>query len=401
MTGRRVVITGLSSITPMGMGVKNGYRNMLSGMQGVGVYQPRPTNEQYKGRYGTSLHPDYKEDEYLTTFGPQRIFTLTNALGKNCFIDSFGSIDNLPKDTTRFGTMVSLNMETLANTRNVQRKGENVRSRDNFAACNFYSVFTLHLNYHLKGYSDCTAVSIGDALRHIKHGVSDYMLAGGCDYITNEVGYPMLKKLGIMDYEGDDYKIAPYDKNARGAAPGQGGGFLLLEDMETALQRNAKIYGEIVGYSNITHGKFAANEYGDGDDVCEAILSAVDEAKVSIDDIDFIDTSATSCPQIDREEMNGIRKALKGAKDPMKTKITGFAGYTGFTGLANEGIASVFGLEAMETGVLPKIVNLENPIDEAKGLNLLKENTKGDYKYFVKHSIGAGGYETAIVIKAF
>lgn len=152
----------------------------------------------------------------MTTFGPTRIFTLTNALGKTCFIDSFGSIDNLPHDTTKFGSMISTNMETLGNSRNVQRKGAHVRSRDNFAGCNFYSVFTLHLNYGLKGYADSTAVSIGDAYRQITNGNMDYMLAGGCDYITNDVGYTTFKKLGYIDNEGDDYKLSPYDKTSSG-----------------------------------------------------------------------------------------------------------------------------------------------------------------------------------------
>lgn len=139
-----------------------------------------------------------------------------------------------------------------------------MRSRDNFAGCNFYTVFTLHLNYALNGYADAAAVSIGDAYRKIKHNENDIMIAGGLDWVSNEIGYSTLKKFGVIDNEGENFKLSPYDKSSTGVAPGAGGGFMILESLDSALQRNAKIYGEIVGYANNSHGKFHLKEFGSG-----------------------------------------------------------------------------------------------------------------------------------------
>jgi 3-oxoacyl-(acyl-carrier-protein) synthase len=246
------------------MGVEQSFQHMLKGVPGIAPYKKRNDNDWYHGKYGVTLHPDYDEEKYITSFGPTRIFSLTNAVGQNLLIDAFGHLENLPHDMTRFGSMVSTIYETLSNTRTVRTKGANVRSRDNFAACNFYLVFALHLNYQLKGYSDAAATSIGDAYRRIKHGENDLLVAGGIDYITNEVGYENMKKFGIITHEGEDYKLRPYDQASQGAAAGSTGSLLLLEDLEHALKRNAKIYGEITGFGMSPHGKFAASEFGNG-----------------------------------------------------------------------------------------------------------------------------------------
>lgn len=163
---------------------------MLKGMNAIAPYKKISENDFYGGKFGVELHKNYDAEKYITSFGPTRIFSLTNAVGQNLLVDSFGHLENLPQyDLQKFGSMIATIYETLSNTRVVKTKGSSVRSRDNFAACNFYLVFTLHLNYHLKGYADSAAITIGDAYHKIKHGENDLMVVGGVDYVTNEVGY--------------------------------------------------------------------------------------------------------------------------------------------------------------------------------------------------------------------
>ena len=434
--GRRVVITGLGAVSPIGPDLTTSWNNLLRGKSGIVSLEGDEEFKNLKSQVGGRLHKDYVEEDHHTSFSNARIFSLAHAAFKQAFKDSGKKIET-DQEAYRSGIIIGNQFGANENIIKISNedRGERKDTTSLLKTMNHMVAGLLAIDYNFQGptasastASSSGGVAIGEAFRKIKYGHADFIIAGGADFNLNRPFFQGMENFGATCQAYNDTpetSSRPFDQSRAGPVMSDGAGLLALEDYESAINRGANIYAEIVGYGHTTDAYHILRPVENGLGVWRAVKLALLEAGVTPDHIDHVNSHATSTPLGDASEVMGLRSILgneklynlenlrnsvdkecidiqEGLNEDILSKVSLFApkGHIGHTFWAAGGLETVFGIKSMHESTVPMTLNLKNPLKEGKGLKFIQEEPiKQGIKYMLKTSLAFGGHNNVLIFK--
>ena len=408
---RRVVITGLGAITPIGKNVDEtweGIKNKKCGIDNISLFDT--TN------FKTKLAAEVKEYNPLDYFEPKQAKRLDKysqfalIAAREAVKDSGITKENTNYD--RVGIFVSSGIGGL-NTIQEQCeincvKGNNrvspmfiPMSIANMAAGNI----AIEFGFKGESASIVTACSssnhaVGEGYKTIKHGYEDVIIAGGSEASICPVGIAGFENMKALSNSADKNRASiPFDKERSGFVMGEGGAILILEELEHAKKRGAKIYAEIIGFGSTTDAYHITSPCPDGEGGAKAMIRAIKDSKINPEDIDYINAHGTSTHLNDLTETMAIKTALGDASK--KVMISSTKGNLGHLLGAAGSMEAIICVKAIENQLVPPTINYKVK-DEECDLDIVpNEPRKAKVDIAMSNSLGFGGHNSSIVIKKY
>ncbi len=409
---KRVVITGLGAITPIGNNVKEAWNGIKEKRCGI----DKITHFDTTG-YKTTLAAEVKNfepSEYFETKQARRLdrssqFAIVAA--REAFEDSKITKDNT--DFERIGAYISTGIGGL---KTIQEQCEiNYAKGHNRVSPMFIPMaianmpagnVTIDLGIKGESISVITACAsstnaIGEAYRAIKLGTEDAILAGGTEASICEIGIAGFENMKALCNNTDkDRASIPFDKERSGFVMGEGAAVLVLEELEHAKKRGAKIYGEIIGYGSTSDSFHITSPAPNGEGGARAMKRAIEDAGIKPEDIDYINAHGTSTHLNDSCETSAVKTAL-GEKASKNVLMSSTKGNTGHLLGAAGATEAIFSVMAIEDGIVPPTINYKEK-DEECDLNIVpNEPIKKNVKVVMSNSLGFGGHNASIIIRKY
>lgn len=406
---RRVVVTGLGAITPIGNSIESFWNSVKSGKNGIDKITYFDTTD-FKVKVAAEVK-DFKAEDYIGKKDAKRLDKFTQfalVAAKECMKDS--NIDLESIDRERFGVIFGSGIGGLITIENQIRtlvaKGPNRVSPltiptaiSNIAAGSIAIEFGL-LGSCLSVTTACATSThcIGEAYRSIKDGYLDRVIVGGSEASINEFGIAGFQALTALSKSDDINRASiPFDKDRNGFVMGEGAGALILEELESAIKRGAKIYGEVVGYGTTCDAYHITSPSLDGDGAYRAMRDAIKDANINPNEIGYINAHGTSTEINDKVETLAIKNAFgESAKDVYVSSTKSMTGH--LLGAAGA-VEAIISIKALEDGFIPANINYVNP-DEECDLNLVKnQGINKEMEYAMSNSLGFGGHNGTVIFK--
>jgi 3-oxoacyl-[acyl-carrier-protein] synthase II len=413
---RRVVITGLGAITPLGQTVKETWENLVKGKSGVG----------YIDRFDTSNLP-VKIAAQIRNFDPLKRLSQKEAGVPIKKLDLFSiyalwaaeeAIEDSallkgPFDSDRVGVIIASGIggvETLEREIIVGYTKGYDKISPYFIPMMIPDMASglIAIKYRFKGPNYCTvsacassAHAIGDAFRLIRYGDADVMIVGGSEapiIPTAVAGFSSMKALSTRNDEPEKAS-RPFDRDRDGFVMGEGAAVLVLEEYEHAMRRGAKIYAEIVGYGATADAYHITAPCVDGEGAVKCMLRALEDAKLSPDEVDYINAHGTSTKLNDAVETLAIKKVFgeRAYKIPISSTKSMIGHLLGAAG-AIEALATIM---TIHTGIIHPTINYENPDPECDLDYVPNDARKKEVNVAISNSFGFGGHNVCLVFKRF
>ena len=410
MSKRRVVITGLGLLTPVGNNVEESWKNIVAGKSGIAAITAFDAS-QFSTRISGSVK-NFDAGEYLSFKDIKKMDTFIHfgiAAGIQALEDS--GIEVTDANAERIGVAIGSGiggLPTIEKNRDAYVNGGPRKISPFFVPSSIINMVSGNLSIMrgLKGpnisiVSACTtgAHNIGDAARMISYGDADIMVAGGAEMATSALGVGGFAAARALSTRNDDPEAAsrPWDRDRDGFVLGDGAGVVVLEEYEMAKQRGAHIYCELAGYgmSGDAYHMTSPSEGGEGAARC--MLNALNDAQLNAEDVDYINAHGTSTPAGDIAEAKAVKLALGDHAHNMVVSST--KSMTGHLLGAAGGIEAIFSILALRDQVVPPTINLENQDPECD-LDFVA-NTAREMKLSVtmSNSFGFGGTNGTVVFK--
>lgn len=407
---RRVVITGMGAITPIGNSVAAFWESIQQGRIGFAPISYFDTTD-YKCKLAAEVK-DFNAADYMDKKAARRMEAFSQfavAATKEAMEDS--GLDMSKEDPFRAGCSVGSGIGSLQSIeREYTKLLEKGPSRvgpllvplmiSNMAAGN------VSIAFNLKGKSiDVVTAcatgtnSIGEAFRTIQYGDADIMVAGGTESAITPLGIAGFSALTALSTCEDPTRCSiPFDKDRSGFVMGEGAGILVLEELEHAKARGAKIYAEVVGYGCSSDAYHITSPAEDGEGAAAAMLNAVKDAGIAVEDITYINAHGTGTHHNDLFETRAIKLAFgEHAKNIKVNSTKSMIGHLLGAAGAVELIASV---KELCEGYIHQTVGLME-CEEGMDLDYCKEGSKKAFDYALSNSLGFGGHNASILIKKF
>ena len=417
---RRVVVTGIGLLSSIGVGKENIWTNLLNGKSGIkkinnfntdeftckiaGYISNDESNENY---FNISSHLDNKEIKRNDRFIQYGIVAAKLAVEDS-------GIQNLSEqDKLNTGVIVGSGiggLETIYNGSLTLKNNGPRKLSPFFIPSSLINLLSgqISIKYGFKGpnHSVVTACatgahSIGDAGEIIKRGAADIMIAGGAEAAVCELGlagFCAARSLSTSYNDTPELASRPWDKNRDGFVMGEGAGIIVLEELEHAKKRGAKIYAELIGYGMSGDAYHITAPSEDGDGGFRAMKQALKMANISPEDIDYLNAHGTSTLKGDQIELNAIMRLFDKHKNLFVSSTKSSIGH--LLGAAGS-VESIFSILAINNSVAPGTLNLEDPI-ESNNINLVaKVPIETKINIALSNSFGFGGTNTALLFKNF
>jgi len=407
---RRVVVTGLGAVSPLGLDVESTWAALLAGESGAGPIT-HFDHTDYKVHFACEVK-DLDPNEWMDKKDARRVDRFTHliiAAARQAETDS--GID-IAKEADRIGASIATGIGGIQSFQEAYYTLIN-KGPDRVNPFAIPSIIpnlgagwvSIELGTRGPLMSECTAcaasnMAIGDATDAIRLGRADVMIAGGTEAAVNEVGIAGFAAMRALSTRNDDPKRGsrPFDAERDGFVMGEAGAALVLEELEHAKARGAKIYAEVAGYGLSSDAKHITEPDPTGP--VNAFQMALRDAGVAPEEIDYINAHATSTPVGDSSETQMLKYAL-GEETAYKTPVSGTKGATGHCLGAAGAIEATFTILAIRDGKLPPTINYE-VADPACDLDYVpNEPRDADVKVAVSNSFGFGGHNACVVFKRF
>ena len=406
---RRVVITGLGAITPIGKNVNEtweGIKNKKCGIDDITLFDT--TN--FKTKLDAEVK-DYNPLEYFDLKQTKR-FDRSSQFAIIAAREAVAS-SGITKENTdydRVGIFVSSGiggLTTIQEQCNINFEKGNKRVSPMFIpmAISNMPAGNIAIEFGFKGesMSVVTACSssthaIGEAYKTIKLGEEDVIIAGGTEAAICEVGIAGFENMKALSSSIDKNRASiPFDKERDGFVMGEGAGILVLEELEHAIKRNAKIYGEIIGFGATTDAYHITSPCPDGECAAKAMNRAIENAKISKNEVDYINAHGTSTHLNDSTETKAIKTVF--GKDAEKIMVSSTKGNTGHLLGAAGGVEAVICVKALEDQIVPPTINYKEKDLECDLDIVPNEPKKANINIVMSNSLGFGGHNGSIIIK--
>ena len=405
---RRVVVTGLGMVTPVGVGVKATWQGLLNNVSGVGLIT----------LYDTSRH-EVKIAGEIKNFAPEnyiekrevrrldRFSQLAVAAAAEAVLDS--KLDFSKEDTSRCGVLMGTGIGGISE---IEEQKERLMTKGPGQVSPFLipklmaNAAAAHVSilHGLRGPNYCIvtacaagANSLGSALRTIQYGEADIMLAGGSEAAVTPLGMAGFSNMGALSKRNDDPAGAsrPFDKERDGFVMGEGAGVVVLEELEHALKRDARIYAEFTGYGLSGDGHHITSPCEDGDGGVRAIAGALKDANLCPEDIDYVNAHGTSTSTNDRIETIAIKRVL--GDHAKKIPVNSTKSMTGHTLGAAGGVEFVVMCLSIAEEKIHATLNYKTP-DPDCDLDYVPGSARAHkIRNALSNSLGFGGHNATLV----
>ena len=408
---RRVVVTGLGAVTPIGNTVEEFWAGIKTGKVGIGPIAKFDTTE-YKVKLAAEVKDfsakermDFKSAKRMEPFAQYAV-----AAAKEAFADAGISMEQ--EDPYRVGVTVGSGIGSL---QVVEREYEKIRTKgpsrvnplmvplmiSNMAAGN------ISIQLGLKG--KCTNVvtacasgthCIGDAFRAIQYGDADVMLAGGAESCICPTGVAGFTSLTALSTSEDPLRASiPFDKDRDGFVLGEGAGIVVLEELEHAKARGAKIYAELVGYGATGDAYHITSPAEDGSGAAKAMSLAMEEAGVSPEQVDYVNAHGTSTHHNDLFETKAIKLALgEAAKDVVVNSTKSMIGH--LLGAAG-GVEFIVCVKSIQDNFIHQTVGTQTADEECDLDYAIGAPVEKKVDYVLTNSLGFGGHNATLLVKRY
>ena len=408
---RRVVVTGIGMITPVGNNTSDSWNAVKNGECGIGPI----THYDTTGRKVT-LAGEVKGYDPAATIDPKELrkmdrfvqFAMTAASEA---VEASG-IDFASENTERAGVIISSGIGGFATIQSEIIKG-NEKGYDRVSPYFIPQIISnmaagqIAIKYGLNGMCSCVVTAcaggtnaIGDAFHRIRDGYEDVMLCGGTEACITEIGIGGFTSMRAL-HTGNDPKRAsiPFDKDRSGFVMGEGAAVLILEEEEHAKKRGAKIYGEVVGYGANCDANHITAPLEDGSMAAKCLTLALNDANVKPEEIDYINAHGTSTHLNDSGETKAIKLAF--SEYAKKLMVSSTKSMTGHLLGAAGAVEAGFSVLALKDGFVPATIGYEN-FDEECDLDIVPNVGRNkDIRYAVSNSLGFGGHNACLVFKKY
>lgn len=409
MDKRRVVITGVGAITPIGHSAAESWQAVRNGVCGVAPITAYDTTDR-KAKFAAEVK-DYAVENFLDKREARHMARFTQfavIAAREAMADS--GLDTEREDLDRCGVMVSSGIGSLKNTEEQQ---DHCREKGFDRVSPFYIPTTIcnmaagqiAIESGFRGMCTCPVVACtggtyaaGDAFRYIRDGYAEMMLCGGSEASVTPLaigGFTTMKAL----YTGDDPKRAsiPFDAERSGFVLGEGAAILMMEELEHAKARGAKIYAEFVGYGATCDAYHMTAPRPDGSGSAKAMAFALRDGGVKPDEVDYINAHGTSTPLNDAGETAAIKEVF--GDWAYKLAVSSTKSMTGHMLGAAGAVEALFSALALKDGYLPATIGYQVP-DPACDLDIVPNvGRSAELRYAMSNSLGFGGHNGSILLK--
>lgn len=411
MGNRRVVVTGIGAVTPLGHDAETLWENIVANKSGID-FITRVNKDDFPVSVAGEIK-DFDAKKYIDRKDMRRmdLFTQYAVAASKMAVEDAELVIN-ESNADRVGVWIGCGiggMDTYEEQlRRFIDKGYR-RVSPFFVPMLIPDMAAGQVSIQLgaKGINSCTvtacasgANSIGDAFKAVQRGDVDYIITGGTESpITNMAfaGFSAMKALTF----NDDPKTAsrPFDKNRDGFVMGEGAGIIVLETLDSALERGAKIYAEITGYGATGDAFHITAPAEDGEGAARAMKQALADANVAPEEVDYINAHGTSTDMNDRYETQAIKNIF--GDHAKKLAVSSTKSMTGHLLGAAGGVESVISVKAIDDGIVPATINYETPDPECDLDYVPNESRKQEVNVVLSNSFGFGGHNACLVFKKY
>jgi 3-oxoacyl-[acyl-carrier-protein] synthase II len=408
---RRVVVTGVGLVTPLGVGLEKNWQAITAGRSGIRPISRIPNIEFFASRIAGEV-PDFRAEDFIE---PKEIKKMdlfiqySIAAAQMAFQDAGLKID--PAAAERAGVIIGVGLcgiETIENTMKAYIDGGPRKISPFFIPKVISNLAPGHvaIRHGLKGVnwtptSACASGNhaIGEAYHLIRRGLQDIVVAGGAEAAITPLGVGGFSSMKALSTRNDAPEKAsrPFDKERDGFVLAEGSGILILEEREAALKRGAKIYAELIGYAanGDAHHMTAPAPEGEGAARCMAL--ALKDAGLEPNQIDYINAHGTSTEYNDMNETQAI-KTVFGAH-AYKVPVSSTKSMTGHLLGAAGAVEGIFTSLALHHGILPPTINYENPDPQCDLDYVPNQARKADIQIALSNSFGFGGTNACVIFR--
>ncbi|MDF2557213.1 MAG: fabF [Bacillales bacterium] len=405
---RRVVVTGLGIISPIGNDVQTFWENLSNGVCGID-YITHFNTDDFKVKIAAEVK-NFNPEEYMDKGEVRRTDKYTQyaiAAAKQA-VENSGIEGNI--ESEKLGVYIGSGIggiETVTNEHSKMLAGGPRRVSPYFVPMIISNIAagTIAIRYNAQGpclpvVTACATSSnaIGEAFRTIKHGYADAIIAGGAEASINQLSVAGFTNIMALSTKNDPADTSiPFDKRRDGFVIGEGAAILVLEEYEHAKNRNATIYGEITGYGHTCDAHHITAPNQEGTVVANAIKAALSESNATGEEKIYFNAHGTSTPLNDKTETIAIKKAL--GENVQKTLVSSTKSMTGHMLGAAGAAEAIAAILALKNGVIPPTVGYKEPDPECDLNIVANHSVKEDVDLALSTSLGFGGHNACLAFK--
>ncbi|AEP86090.1 MULTISPECIES: beta-ketoacyl-ACP synthase II [Bacillus] len=411
MSKKRVVVTGLGALSPLGNDVDTSWNNAINGVSGIGPIT-RVDAEEYPAKVAAELK-DFNVEDYMDKKEARKMdrFTQYAVVAAKMAVED-ADLKITDEIAPRVGVWVGSGiggLETLESQFEIFLTKGPRRVSPFFVPMMIPDMATGQISIALgaKGVNSCTVTacatgtnSIGDAFKVIQRGDADVMVTGGTEAPLTRMSFAGFSANKALSTNPDPKTASrPFDKNRDGFVMGEGAGIIVLEELEHALARGAKIYGEIVGYGSTGDAYHITAPAQDGEGGARAMQEAIKDAGIAPEEIDYINAHGTSTYYNDKYETMAIKTVF--GEHAHKLAVSSTKSMTGHLLGAAGGIEAIFSVLAIKEGMIPPTINIQTPDEECDLDYVPDEARRQDLNYVLSNSLGFGGHNATLIFKKY
>jgi len=411
MTKRRVVVTGIGAVTPLGNDIDTTWSNIVSGKSGVGPLT-RLNPDDYPAKVVAEVK-EFNVENFIEKKDARKMDRFTHyAVAASLMAVKDSSLEINEQNSHRVGVWIGSGiggMETF------EQQYETFLNRGYRRVSPFFvpmmipdmAAGQVSITLGARGFNSCTVTacatgtnSIGDAFKVIQRGDADVMVTGGTEApITKMSMAGFCANTALSTNPDPNTASRPFDKNRDGFVMGEGAGIVVLEELEHALARGAKIYAEIVGYGATGDAYHITAPAPGGEGGARAMKMALEDGGLNPEDIVYVNAHGTSTDYNDKFETLAIKEVF--GDHAYKLAISSTKSMTGHLLGAAGGVEAIFTVLAIKEGILPPTINYETPDPECDLDYVPNQSRKQEVKAAISNSLGFGGHNATIAFRKF
>ncbi|HEX9455527.1 MAG TPA: beta-ketoacyl-ACP synthase II [Candidatus Binatia bacterium] len=407
---RRVVVTGVGLVSPLGTGVEKNWQALMAGRSGIRAISRFPA-EAFASRIAGEV-PDFKAEDFIEPKEIKKMDLFTQyALGSAAMAIADSGIKIEGEYAESVGVIIGVGLcglDTIETTKEALMAGGPRKISPFFIPKVISNLAPGHvaIRYGAKGVnwtptSACASGThaIGEAFHMIRRGVQEAVIAGGAESTITPLavgGFAAMKALSTRNDE-PERASRPFDKERDGFVIGEGSGMLILEEREHALQRGAKIYAEVIGYAANGDAYHMTAPAPEGEGAARCMRLALKDAEIVPSDVDYINAHGTSTEYNDANESIAIKTVF--GEQAAKLAVSSTKSMTGHLLGAAGAVEGIYSVLALHHGMLPPTINYENP-DPVCDLDYVPNHArKADIKVALSNSFGFGGTNGCVIFR--
>ena len=412
MSKRRVVVTGLGAVSPVGLTVPESWDSVLNGRSGIRLLEVFDVSE-FSTRIGGSVW-GFNIADYISDKEAKKMDAFIHyGMAAGCQAFEHSGIEVTEANADRIGVAIGSGIGGITgieNGHNAFLKGGPRKISPFFVPSNIINMISgnLSIKYGLKGpnfaiVTACTTGThnIGEAARVIRYGDADVMVAGGAEMATSPTSLGGFASAKALSRRNEEPLLAsrPFDQDRDGFVLSDGAGVLVLEELEHARRRGATIYAELIGFGMSADAYHMTQPPADGEGAARCMQHALRDAQINPADIDYINAHGTSTPAGDVAETQAVKTVL--GEHAYRVAVSSTKSMTGHMLGAAGGIEAIFSVLALKEQVAPPTINLDHP-DPQCDLDYIPHHAREmALKIVMSNSFGFGGTNGTLIFKSY